>query len=301
MVHSHIDASEVWWPRAIGCLFSFETLTRLPPRVGASYVHNGIKLLARWAAVLAGARDDVEALTALRAAAQAAKTTCVALVVEAGRRQDDYDDVELTERASQVGMLLQYLSASLEAAPPSAPRGVPTTSPGGADWGGAVDVGGGRDVEEAEYEQTAGIAGLNLLAPLFDAYELNPVAQRAQEMLAPPEGLDLESWIVPPATGTNEDEPMMGGSGDVDEYGRRKGPAASSSTVGAHEGDRRRKHRKGKGKGTKTEPLVDVADEVESKAQVREPRHGMLFWLHWLKLPFCFCPATSSTSRAATR
>ena len=32
---------------------------------------------------------------------------------------------------------------------------------------------------------------------MFSAYELNPVAQTAQEHVAIPEGLDLDAWIVP--------------------------------------------------------------------------------------------------------
>lgn len=39
---------------------------------------------------------------------------------------------------------------------------------------------------------------LHLIGPLFSAYELNPVAPSAQESIPVPEGLDLDSWIVPP-------------------------------------------------------------------------------------------------------
>lgn len=39
---------------------------------------------------------------------------------------------------------------------------------------------------------------LFLIRPLFAAYELNAVAENAQELVAIPEGLDLDAWIVPP-------------------------------------------------------------------------------------------------------
>jgi len=39
---------------------------------------------------------------------------------------------------------------------------------------------------------------LYLIQPLFSGYELNPVGTNAQASVAIPEGLDLDSWIVPP-------------------------------------------------------------------------------------------------------
>ena len=38
---------------------------------------------------------------------------------------------------------------------------------------------------------------LYLIQPLFSVYELHPVAPEAQASVAPPEGLDLDAWIVP--------------------------------------------------------------------------------------------------------
>lgn len=40
---------------------------------------------------------------------------------------------------------------------------------------------------------------LYLLKPLFSSYPLNPVAPEAQSSIAIPEGLDLDTWIVPEA------------------------------------------------------------------------------------------------------
>jgi AP-3 complex subunit delta-1 len=39
---------------------------------------------------------------------------------------------------------------------------------------------------------------LYLIRPLFDVYELNPVASSAQASVPIPEGLDLDAWFVPP-------------------------------------------------------------------------------------------------------
>ena len=39
---------------------------------------------------------------------------------------------------------------------------------------------------------------LYLVRPLFTSYDLNPVAASAQESVPIPEGLDLDSWIIPP-------------------------------------------------------------------------------------------------------
>lgn len=40
---------------------------------------------------------------------------------------------------------------------------------------------------------------LYLLQPLFKSYSLNPVAEEAQGSVPVPDGLDLDSWIVPQA------------------------------------------------------------------------------------------------------
>lgn len=39
---------------------------------------------------------------------------------------------------------------------------------------------------------------LYLIQPLFSTYELNPVASNAQASVPIPDGLDLDTWIVPP-------------------------------------------------------------------------------------------------------
>lgn len=39
---------------------------------------------------------------------------------------------------------------------------------------------------------------LYLIQPLYNTYELNPVATNAQESVPVPDGLDLDMWIVPP-------------------------------------------------------------------------------------------------------
>ncbi|KAI6031280.1 adaptin N terminal region-domain-containing protein [Pisolithus microcarpus] len=54
---------------------------------------------------------------------------------------------------------------------------------------------------------------LYLIHPLFSAYELNPVASAAQASVPVPEGLDLDTWIVPsmqvPVHDENESEVMV--------------------------------------------------------------------------------------------
>lgn len=98
--------------------------------------------------------------------------------------------------------------------------------------------------------------GLTMLAPLFFAHELNPVNEKAQGLVAVPDGLDLDSWVspgsIPPAPVAYGNEQVQ-----VDEFGRPRGGFSSmdfETEVNAY-GKKSKKSKKDK----------DVLEESSSK------------------------------------
>jgi len=82
---------------------------------------------------------------------------------------------------------------------------------------------------------------LYLIHPLFSGYELNPVGTNAQTSVVIPEGLDLDSWIVPPpreAVPHNVDDEKEGSGKKVRSKkgkGKDVGSAATSKKKKAKE------------------------------------------------------------------
>ena len=101
--------------------------------------------------------------------------------------------------------------------------------------------------------QSEAPAALLLLPRLFLTYELNPVNEKAQSMVALPDGLDLHSWIVPnclPAL------PVLMADEDVDDYGRPKGGfgvVSSSSSLHVNGSAASQKPRKSKKDKSRTD------------------------------------------------
>lgn len=116
---------------------------------------------------------------------------------------------------------------------------------------------------------------LFLIRPLFGSYELNPVALTAQESVPIPDGLDLDSWIVPPP----QEALYNGANGGLDEANEKE----------------QKKSRKGKGKETKKskskgkkrtendeefeEPVNPTPQEVETEAQRAERERVSCYFL----------------------
>jgi len=116
---------------------------------------------------------------------------------------------------------------------------------------------------------------LYLIHPLFSGYELNPVGINAQASVAVPEGLDLDSWIVPPpleAVPYNVDD-EKGGSGKKVRSKKGKGKDAVPATTN--------KKNKGKENGYHTTP-IPVDSEETPEERVRREKVWILFFIHKL-------------------
>ena len=231
-------------------LFSADALGKLPPAVAASYLHNGLKLVARRCSALARGSlplaDDV--VLELRRTLTNAIEACGPSASRGGT--DDDDALELVARASQVGALLRLLVAAMDEPTPTPPQKW-------ADEAQAAD-----DVPAPTY--------LSLLSPLFDTFELGPVNAKAQGLIAPPEGLNLDHWIGPPPVDSEDDAPRRA-VGEVDEFGRPKGVnfAALGSNGHVDESDALATRAK-KGKARREDEAdLSPAERKAAKARVR--------------------------------
>ena len=102
------------------------------------------------------------------------------------------------------------------AAPTQAEQKAPTPSQADEDNPFAEQ----QQPEEDSYDSAP--FGLSLLPPLFFAHELNPVNEKAQSLVAVPDGLDLDSWVSP---GSIPSMQSFASAADeqVDEFGRPRG------------------------------------------------------------------------------
>lgn len=184
------------------------------------------------------------------------------------------DDVELQERAAELGQLLEFVRRGLDAPRPSRPVEEVTDSLGGSG-GGFADRYDDDDAPQggfAETEPPLPPSCLGLLSPLFFSHELNPVNPKAQGLVAITEGLDLDAVIVP---GRWSREAVVVTEEEVDDYGRPVGRAKAGGleVEGAGEG-RKKKGGKGKGVATRKGRRREVEDDPEEMARVRFLFHG---------------------------
>jgi AP-3 complex subunit delta-1 len=180
-------------------------------------------------------------------------------------------------QSSELLVLLRRILTDLDVPRPSAPPAVVPSSYAGYD----DDLTDGPGSFASSSSSHRAPRSLRLLEPFFFSYELNPVNPKAQGMVAAPEGLDLDAWIVPRATtktGSSEwpeeeggGEEAGGGELEVDEYGR---PKCAEVEVADHDegvssGKKKKKGTKGKkGKG-KTKMAREGEGEVDESERAR--------------------------------
>lgn len=236
----------------IASLFGSNTSAALPPSVLASYIHNGCKIYSSWLTSLAidWSESDLDQIRSVTAALQDRLITCA-----------KSDDVELQERAAELGQLLDLVTRGLDA-----PRPLPPVEEGSAGGFGGVQYDGNGDAQD--FAGTDGAAALpppsclELLAPLFTCHELNPVNSKAQSMVAVPQGLNLDLVIIPRA---RSNQIQVGEQLEVDDYGRPK------RVVVAPRAEEPVKRIKGKAGGKKVKGSsrrVDVEEDSEELARV---------------------------------
>ncbi|GAA5867239.1 hypothetical protein JCM3774_002385 [Rhodotorula dairenensis] len=187
----------------IASLFGSSTTSTLPPRILALYVHNGVKITANWLSGMYESWDEtaVEQIRSITSALENQLAQCARS-----------SDVELQERAAELGGLLQLVRQGLDR-----PRALVDTEAVEPDQVKA---------DAAEASSASGFASssrqppesLKLLEPLFFSHELNPVNPKAQSLVVPPEGLDLDAALNPSAWATLVEEDVA--SEETDDYGR---------------------------------------------------------------------------------
>lgn len=122
-------------------------------------------------------------------------------------------------------------------------------------------------------EHSSAPLGLSLLPPLFFAHELNPVNEKAQSLVAIPDGLDLESWISPGSIPSAPSSALITTNDQVDEFGRPRGGFSHVSSEVDLNGYGSKKVKKSKKEKSKTEDgstkKVCPADfSVEEEAEI---------------------------------
>ncbi|GAA6063860.1 hypothetical protein JCM10212_003551 [Sporobolomyces blumeae] len=237
----------------IASLFGSSTTSALPPHILSLYIHNGVKIYASWLAALSDHWDEsnLEQIRSVSSALEGQLSECARS-----------SDVELQERAAELGGLLEIVRRGLDH-----PRPIQDPSSNGdGGFGAPSDREEGRDAaDENGFAATnrPPPACLTMLSSLFFSYELNPVNPKAQGMIVVPEGLDLDASINP--LGGIETDALVAPSrsADVDEFGRPMRRAVAEETT----------VKKKKGKGTtKKSKRGSAAEDPEELAQQRVDR-----------------------------
>ncbi|KAJ3713758.1 adaptin N terminal region-domain-containing protein [Lentinula guzmanii] len=158
--------------------------------------------------------------------------------------------IEVQERAANTLQLFNFILADLNAYRPR-PNENPfdEPSPSFAD----SDI-----TSEPRFPKS-----LFLIQPLFSPYELNPVAQHAQESVPIPEDLDLDAWIVPPPP----DPSIENGEKKAKKKTKKGKDGVSSSDK---KGKKRQKEENGDGYGYNENELLTQESEVETEEQRME-------------------------------
>ncbi|KAM0788195.1 hypothetical protein ACM66B_001354 [Microbotryomycetes sp. NB124-2] len=194
----------------IASLFGTSTTTVLPPQILSLYIHNGLKIYAQWLSALAQDWNEtcLEQVKSISTALERQLAVCASS-----------EDIELQERAAEFKALLELVRVGLD---------VPVQAESSAHDGSDPHAVQGRN-DEPRLASSQVPTSLTLLEPLFFSHELNPVNSKAQGMVAVPNGLDVDSVIVP---GAMQKLRVIESDheGAVDGFGRRIGGVVSVET-----------------------------------------------------------------------
>ncbi|GAA5878418.1 hypothetical protein JCM8547_003594 [Rhodosporidiobolus lusitaniae] len=242
-------------PRPVlASLFGSSTTSSLPTHVLALYIHNGVKIYASWLSALSIAWDE-SALEQIRS---------ISKVLE-GQLEEcaKSREIELQERAAELRGLLEIVRKGLDT-----PRPLIEGTSAGAD-GGFGGEGGDAGEEAGGFASSsrAPPASLNLLDSLFFSHELNSVNAKAQSMVVPPAGFDLDAAINPGWTIGGSDELEASEEEEVDEFGRPLRKAVVHEAESAVGGKKKKKGTKGEGKKGKRRELEDPEELARQRAE----------------------------------
>ncbi|KAI0076052.1 Adaptor protein complex AP-3 delta subunit [Panus rudis PR-1116 ss-1] len=252
------SCSEVLWAAAFICgeycgelaepqkLLSFLLQPRvltLNADIISVYLQSATKVFGVWAAELAD-RWDNDDLPKVK--------ETVDTVLERLAEFASNPDIEVQERAANITQLFTFIRADLNAFRPVASTGYAYD-----DVAASSSFDG---VSEPRFPKS-----LYLIRPLFNSYDLNPVAPNAQESVPVPEGLDLNTWIVPPRQEPSvlHDEDML-----EDEPKTKKGKKGKRKEAG---GGKLKAKKKRSGEGPlQPDVLEPSAAETEAERAERE-------------------------------
>ncbi|GAW04764.1 Adaptor protein complex AP-3 delta subunit [Lentinula edodes] len=151
-------------------------ISNLSPDIIAVYIQAATKIFGFYAAEVAQRwiDDDLHEVKAV-----------VQMVIERVGPFVSSSHIEVQERAANTLQLFNFILADLNS---YRPRSTGNPFDESSSSYANSDV-----ISEPRFPKS-----LFIIQPLFSSYELNPVAQHAQESVPIPEGLDLDAWIVPP-------------------------------------------------------------------------------------------------------
>lgn len=236
-------------PRPIIAALFGSPSSSLPPRILASYIHNGIKIYASWLSSLSHSWSE-DSLEQVRNVTEALEEQ---LATWRGS-----SDLELQQRSAELGGLLEEVRMGLDAPRPIAPsHGFGSSSNDPYDDTNRFDEGPAARLPPS---------CLLLLAPLFFAHELNPVNPKAQSMVALPEGLNLDLVIVPRSAKSRREELEVDEERPVDDFGR---PIGGVVAGGSEEVKKERKGKKVGGVMRKKRREVEESPEELDRVSAR--------------------------------
>ncbi|KAF8627249.1 hypothetical protein AX15_004456 [Amanita polypyramis BW_CC] len=200
-------------------------VSNLPLDIIAMYIQSTMKIFGFWAAELAQRWQD-DYLPEV-------KSTVQSLMIRVQELTSSFH-VEVQERAANVLQLLRFIEADLNSFHPYNP---------------SLDSSDGSAGDFITQTEPHFPKSLYLIKPLSGTYSLNPVANMAQASVPVPEGLDLDTWIVPPPKESTMDELVE--------------PT-----------DRKKKGKKTKGKGKET--TNDKSDKKSGKKKRKDEESGLI-------------------------
>lgn len=261
----------------IASLLGSNSTKLLPPHILALYLHNGIKVYASWLAALSANWEEAHLaqIVSVTAALEERLASCASSA-----------NVELQERAAELGQLLELVRKGLDAPRPVAPADENTADGFGSGATDPYEESRGFAAPEGSAGPALPPASLLLLSPAFTSHELNPVNSKAQGMVTLPAGLDLDMAIV---ARSRRDEPASEDE-QVDDFGR---PRGKGKAVAVDEGNEPRKK-----KGTK-KAKGSRRNQVEDEAEMAKVWHDPALVMTMLTWPSC--KQSDSSDSATTR
>ncbi|TFK68252.1 Adaptor protein complex AP-3 delta subunit [Pluteus cervinus] len=165
-------------PQQLLPYFFTAEVSHLTPDIIAVYIQAATKIFGYWAAELAE-RWDNEMLPELKEVVEA--------IVESVTEFSGSTHIEVQERAANALQLFKFIQADINTFQPKPYPNSGFSVPGPSSSFDPIPP------SEPHFPKS-----LYLIQPLFNVYDLNPVARQAQASVPIPEGLDLDAWIVPP-------------------------------------------------------------------------------------------------------